>query len=99
MIRFLLGFILGVMAGLCLAICLAPTSGRQIRERLGEAWREGGGEETPTQAQEAMQRMRSGWETLRQRVEEAIRAGREAQTEAEQELRARREELAKKAGS
>ena len=99
MIRFLLGFILGVITGLCLGTLLAPTSGRQIRERLGEAWREGGGEGTSTQAQEAMQRMRSAWETLRKRVEEAIRAGREAQAETEEELRARREEAVKKASS
>jgi gas vesicle protein len=97
MLRFLFGFVLGLIVGVVVATLLAPAPGRETRERLGQAWRERGSEETRAHAQEAMQRARATWETVRQRVQEAVRAGREAQAEAEAELRAQHEELIKEA--
>lgn len=97
MLRFLFGFVLGMIVGVAVASLLAPAPGRDTRERLGHAWRERGSEETRARAQEAMVRARATWETVRQRVQEAVLAGREAQVEAEEELRAHREELIKEA--
>ncbi len=98
MIRFLFGFILGAIAGASWATLMAPAPGRETRQRLEEAWRERTSEETQARAQEAMRRAREGVGTARRRLEEALRAGREAQEETEEELQARREEAIKGSG-
>ncbi len=97
MLRFLLGFVLGLILGLAIATLVAPAPGRETRERLGQAWRDRDTEETRARAQDAMAQARTAWETVRQRVQEAVRAGREAQDEAEAELRAQHQELIREA--
>jgi gas vesicle protein len=98
MIRFLFGFVLGLITGACLAALMAPAPGRETRQRLEEVWRERTSEEMRARAQEAIKRAREGVETARRRLGEALRAGREAQQEAEEELQARREEAIKGSG-
>ena len=98
MIRFLFGFVLGAIAGASWATLMAPAPGRETRERLEEAWRERTSEETRERAQGAIRLARGGVETARHRLEEALRAGREAQEETEEEMRARREEAIKGSG-
>jgi gas vesicle protein len=95
MMRFLFGFILGAIVGASWATLMAPAPGRETRQRLEEAWRERTSEETQALAQQAVKRAREGVETARRRLEEALKAGREAQAETEEELRARREEAIK----
>jgi len=95
MIRFLFGFVLGAIVGASWATLMAPAPGRETRQRLEEAWRERTSEETRARAQEAVRRAREGVGTARRRLEEALRAGREAQEEAEEELQAQREEAIK----
>jgi len=98
MMRFLFGFILGAIVGASWATLMAPAPGRETRQRLEEAWRERTSEETQARAQEAVRRARGGVEAARHRLEEALKAGREAQKETEEELRARREEAIKGSG-
>jgi gas vesicle protein len=98
MMRFLFGFVLGAIAGASWATLMAPAPGRETRQRLEEAWRERTSEETRERAQGAIRLARGGVETARQRLEEALRAGREAQEETEEEMRARREEAIKGSG-
>jgi len=98
MIRFLFGFVLGAIAGASWATLMAPAPGRETRERLEEAWRERTSEETRERAQGAIRLARGGVETARHRLEEALRAGRQAQKETEEELQARREEAIKGSG-
>jgi len=95
MIRFLFGFVLGAIVGAAWATLMAPAPGSETRHRLEEAWRERTSEETQARAQEAVRRAREGVGTARRRLEEALRAGREAQEEAEEEIQARREEAIK----
>ncbi len=94
MIRFLFGFVLGAIVGACWATLMAPAPGRDTRHRLEEAWRERTSEETQARTQAAIKRAREGVQTARRRVEEALRAGREAQEETEQEMQAQRREAA-----
>jgi len=98
MIRFLFGFILGAIAGAAWATLMAPAPGQETRQRLEEAWRERTSEETRERAQGAIRLARGGVETARHRLEEALRAGRQAQKETEEELQARREEAIKSSG-
>jgi gas vesicle protein len=98
MMRFLFGFILGAIVGASWATLMAPAPGRETRQRLEEAWRERTSEETQARAQEAVRRAREGVATARHRLEEALKAGREAQEETEQEMQARREEAIKGSG-
>ena len=98
MMRFLFGFVLGAIVGASWATLMAPAPGRETRQRLEEAWRERTSEETREGIQEAIRRARAGVETARQRLEEAIKAGREAQEETEAEMLARREEAIKGSG-
>jgi gas vesicle protein len=98
MMRFLFGFVLGAIVGASWATLMAPAPGRETRQRLEEAWRERTSEETREGVQEAIRRARAGVETARQRLEEAIKAGREAQEETEAEMLARREEAIKSSG-
>jgi gas vesicle protein len=98
MMRFLFGFVLGAIVGASWATLMAPAPGRETRQRLEEAWRERTSEETREGIQEAIRRARAGVETARQRLEEAIKAGREAQEETEAEMLAQREEAIKSSG-
>jgi gas vesicle protein len=98
MIRFLFGFALGAIVGATWATLMAPAPGRETRQRLEEVWRERTSEETQALAQDAVRRAREGVETARRRLEDALKAGREAQEETEEELRARREEAIKGSG-
>ena len=98
MMRFLFGFVLGAIAGASWATLMAPAPGRETRQRLEEAWRERTSEETRARAQEAVRKARGGVEAARHRLEEALRAGREAQEETEEEMRAQREEAIKGSG-
>ncbi len=95
MIRFLFGFVLGAIVGASWATLMAPAPGRETRQRLEEAWRERTSEETRARAQEAVRLARGGVQTARRRVEEALKAGRQAQEEAEEEMQTRREEAIK----
>ena len=95
MMRFLFGLVLGFITGACLAAFMAPAPGRQTRERLEEVWRERTGEETRARAQQAIGKAREGVEMARRRLEDALKAGREAQKEAEKEMKARHEEATK----
>jgi gas vesicle protein len=98
MMRFLFGFVLGAIAGASWATLMAPAPGRETRQRLEEAWRERTSEETRVGVQEAIRRARAGVETARHRLEEALKAGHEAQEEAEEEMQARHEEAIKGSG-
>ena len=95
MMRFLFGLVLGFITGVCLAGLMAPAPGRQTRQRLEEVWRERTSEEVRARAQEAIGKAREGVEMARRRLEEALKAGRAAQKEAEKELKARHEEATK----
>ncbi|UCH87127.1 MAG: YtxH domain-containing protein [Dehalococcoidia bacterium] len=96
--RFLFGFVLGAIVGAAWATLMAPAPGHETRQRLEEAWRERTSEETRARAQEAIGKAREGVAAARHRLEEALRAGREAQEEAEEEMRAQREEAIKSSG-
>lgn len=90
----LLSFILGGLTGAALALLYAPRSGRETREMLGEAIRDGAersrelrdqvkarGREIAEDAADYVERQREALERRKERLSAAVDAGRQAYRE------------------
>ncbi len=95
--RFILGLLLGFGIGFAAAILFAPERTQKARPKWPKA-----GEEEPQPAPAGNHQGASGLQsfmrTLRERLDEALAEAREASAEAEREMRARYQRMARRAG-